>query len=391
MRLTDQSAAALEIPEGKSEVLIFDDALPGFGLRVRAGGKRTWIAQYRIGAQQRRVSLGIVGAISAAEARKRAKQDIGGAQAGHDVQAKKITQRAPKAPPGVTLGDLFEMYLPVAKEKLKPTSYADLVRHLRTNWAPLRSLEVKDLERRHIAAELERIAIRGKYEANRSRASLSAMFSWAIGAGRVTRDSNPVIGTNKATNEIARDRVLSDMEASLIWKQSGSGHYAAIIRLLLLTGQRREEVAAITWSEIDLVKGLWSLPKTRTKNKRAHDVPLSEPAIAILEGLPRQPERDLVFGDGKGAFSGWSKCKERFDERLKAAGMTAPWRLHDLRRTVATGMANIGVQPHIVEAVLNHISGSRAGVAGIYNRASYSAEKKAALDIWAAHVMALVG
>jgi integrase len=389
MKLTDASVAGLTLPEGKSELLVFDDSLAGFGLRIRGGGKRTWIAQYRIGAQQRRLSLGAVGLVDAAEARRRARDALARVQLGQDPQAEKTAGRVPKARE-MTLGDVVDRYLPYAERKLKASTYSGVVLHLRKHWQPLHAHEIQNLERRHVAAELGRIAASsGPYGANRSRAALSSIFAWAIGEGLA--DANPVVGTNKATDETARDRVLSDNEVGLVWRHAGTGQYGAIVRLLLLTGQRREEVAAMRWPELHLDEGFWSLPASRTKNGRPHDVPLSPAAIEILQGQVRQPGRDLVFGEGAGPFSGWSNAKSALDKRLQAAGMTAPWRLHDLRRTVATGMADLGVQPHVVEAVLNHVSGHKAGVAGIYNRAAYAAEKSAALTLWASHVMAETG
>jgi integrase len=290
----------------------------------------------------------------------------------------------------MTLGDIVERYLPFAKRRLRASTYAGVVLHLRKHWRPLHAHEIQNLERRHVAAELGRIAASsGPYGANRSRAALSAVFAWAIGEGLA--DANPVVGTNKATDEIARDRVLSDNEIGLVWRHAGAGQYGAIVRLLLLTGQRREEVAAMHWSELDLGQAVWSLPKERTKNGRPHDVPLSHPAIEILQRQAKQPGRGLVFGEGSGPFSGWSKAKASLDKRLHAAGMVSPWRLHDLRRTVATRLADLGVQPHVAEAILNHLSGSKSGVAGVYNRATYAAEKRAVLTLWAGHVTALAG
>jgi integrase len=387
MKLSNASVAGLKLPAGKSELLVFDDTLPGFGVRLRAGGKRSWIAQYRIGPQQRRLSLGTVEALDAAEARKRARDAFARVQLGRDPQAEKIEARAPKARE-MTLGDVVDRYLPYAERKLKASTYSGVVLHLRKHWQPLHAHEIQNLERRHVAAELARIAASsGPYGANRSRAALSVLFAWAIGEGLT--DANPVVGTNKATDEIARDRVLSGNEAGLIWRHAGTGQYGAIVRLLLLTGQRREEVAAMQWPELDLDKGVWSLPASRTKNGRAHDVPLSQPAIEILQGQARQPNRNLVFGEGPGPFQGWSNAKKALDKRLQAAGMAASWRLHDLRRTAATRMADLGVQPHVVESLLNHISGHKSGVAGVYNRSSYAGEKRNALDLWAAHVLAL--
>ena len=205
-----------------------------------------------------------------------------------------------------------------------------------------------------------------------------------MGEGLV--DANPVIGTNRS-EEKSRDRVLSPDEFRLIWNALGSDHFAAIMKLLALTGQRAGEVAGMRWSEIDVEKAMWSLPSGRTKNHRPHTVPLSAAALAILTAQERRSgsdgkPRDLIFGMGEGPFSGWSNSKEALDESLtEAAGKELPhWTPHDLRRSFATHAAGIGIQPHIIEAVLNHVSGHRAGVAGIYNRATYEPEKRAALD-----------
>jgi integrase len=387
MKFTDASVARLKLPEGRGELLVFDDSLPGFGLRIRAGGKRTWIVQYRIGARQRRLSLGGIAAIEAAEARRRAKAVLARIQLGQDPQAEKLAARAPKAHE-ITLGDLVERYLLYAQRRLKASTYSGVVLHLRRHWRLLHSHEIQGLERRHVAAQLSQIAEKsGLYGANRSRAALSALFAWAIGEGLA--DSNPVVGTNKATDEIARDRVLDDGELRLVWLCAGKGQYGMIVRLLILLGQRREEVAAMRWSELDLDKRLWRIAGERTKNGLPHDVPLPDAVIGLLAAHRGRPGRDLVFGEGTGPFQGWSNAKRALDARLQAAGMTAAWRLHDLRRTAATRMADLGVQPHVIEAILNHISGHKAGVAGIYNRASYSTEKKAALSLWADHVTAI--
>jgi integrase len=189
--------------------------------------------------------------------------------------------------------------------------------------------------------------------------------------------------------------VLTDNELRLIWRHAGGGDYGAIIPLLILTGQRREEVGGMNWGEIDLDRALWSIGGERTKNRRAHDVPLSDEAASIIKPL-RRDGRELVFGSGEGSFQGWSNAKAALDARIAAAlhersQEMAPWRMHDIRRTVATRMADLGVLPHVVEAVLNHVSGHKAGVAGVYNRASYAAEKRNALAMWAEHLRALAG
>jgi integrase len=193
--------------------------------------------------------------------------------------------------------------------------------------------------------------------------------------------------------------VLTDEELKTVWDHAGDGDFGSIVRLLILTGQRREEVGGMRWSELNLSHALWNIGAQRTKNGIAHDVPLSSMAAEILTSRPRQEDRDLVFGSRDGPFQGWSKAKAALDARLLAAARLEhgpkasmqPWRVHDLRRTVATRLAELGVLPHVVEAVLNHVSGHRAGVAGVYNRATYASEKRKALDLWAAHVEALVG
>ena len=194
------------------------------------------------------------------------------------------------------------------------------------------------------------------------------------------------------TEEISRDRVLTNSELPAIWREAGVGDYAAIVRLLILTGQRREEAGGMLWSEIDTAGAVWHIGAGRTKNGLAHDVPLSAAALAVLSGLERHVGRDLIFGAGDGPYQGWSRAKAALDARIAAAlgRPPPPWRLHDIRRTVATRLADLGVLPHVIEAVLNHVSGHKAGVAGVYNRASYAAEKRAALTLWSDHVAALV-
>lgn len=166
-----------------------------------------------------------------------------------------------------------------------------------------------------------------------------------------------------------------------LWAALSTDPLADIIRLLLLTGQRRNEIGALQWSEVDLARKMIVLPPERTKNGRKHELPLSRQALAIIERQPRRNSSAFLFSNMKG-FRNWDAAKARLDQRLSIAAYT----LHDLRRTAATGMAEIGVQPHIIEAVLNHVSGHKAGVAGIYNRAKYADEMRSTLQRWADHV-----
>jgi len=393
MRLTKPNLARLILPEGKSEMIVFDESMPGFGVRVRAGGKRVWLVQFRIGNKQRRITLGSVDVLDPEEAKKRAKAALAKVQLGRDPQAEKLEARISAS---VTLAVVAARYLDgYAKTRLKPKSFIGVARYLNQHWAPLAEMPVHKISRADVAALLADIATRnGPFAANRARAALSALYGWAIGEGLV--DQNPVVGTRKATEEISRDRILSEEELRLIWQLAGDGEYGAIVRLLILTGQRREEVGGMLCSELQLQDGLWSISAERTKNGKPHDVPLSTLALEILNAQSKREDRDLLFGARGGAFQGWSRAKEALDRRMLVALQNAhgekaklkPWRLHDIRRTVATRLGDLGVLPHVVEAILNHISGHKAGVAGIYNRAIYAPEKRAALETWADYIAA---
>ena len=265
---------------------------------------------------------------------------------------------------------------------MKPLSYGQIELHLVKHAKPLHRLGLTNIDRRTIATRLAEIETgSGPVSRNRVRSSLSAFFTHCVKEGLL--DINPVTGTAKADEGRSRERVLSDAELTTVLGALGADQFSDIVRLLTLTAQRREEIAGLRWCEVDFERDLIVLPPDRTKNRREHAIPLSSQARAILERQPRTPGRDFVFGHGAGGFSGWSRCKERLDQRVKLA----EWRLHDLRRTAATVMADrLGVLPHIVEAALNHVSGHRAGVAGIYNRAKYESEMRDALQRWAEYV-----
>ena len=388
MRLTKPNIAKLELPPGKNEAIVFDDALPGFGVRIRAGGKRVWIAQYRVGKQQRRVTIGSVETLNPDRAREEARSILAKVHLGGDPQTEKTQNRARAS---VTLGSVANRYLEEsAKPKLKPRSYEEVERHLTRHWSPLKEMPIHKVHRANVAEQLSEIAKeKGPFASNRARASLSALFSWAMGEGLT--ENNPVVGTNKAAEEVSRDHVLRDAELAAIWKACRDDDYGRIVRLLILTGQRRDEVGAMSWSEIHEEKALWAIPKERTKNGLPHDVPLSDAALEILHSAPHRDGRALIFGDGAGGFQGWSKAKAALDKRIAEAGTKVrSWRLHDLRRTTATRLGELGTLPHVVEAILNHISGHKAGVAGVYNRATYAKEKRDALDRWTENVLELV-
>jgi integrase len=231
-----------------------------------------------------------------------------------------------------------------------------------------------------ILGEIERS--RGPVSRNRARSALSTFFGWCITEGLL--EANPVEGTAKVDEGGGRERILSDDELRQLWAALGTDPFADIVRLLLLTGQRRNEIGALQWSEVDLPRKLIVLPPERTKNKRKHELPLSRQALAIIERQPRRNSSAFLFSDVKG-FRNWDAAKARLDQRLDIASYT----LHDLRPSAATGMAELGVQPHVIESMLNHVSGHKAGVAGIYNRSKLIEPMRDALQRWADHVEAI--
>jgi integrase len=373
---------------------IWDASIKGFGARRQRDGVFYYL-RYRQGGVQRMKSIGRHGSPWTPDtARRQATAALGKVAAGVDPFAEQAQARVAE-----TFGAEVSRYLERKRPAMKPRSFEEVERHLTNHAGPLSKLRLTEIDRRSIAVRLAEIEEeRGPVARNRVRSTLSAFFGWAVTEGVV--ENNPVVGTGKADEGGSRERVLAEAELAEVWAALGDDQYDDIVRLLILTGQRREEVGALRWSEVDLVRGLIVLGPERTKNRRLHELPLCNATRAILDRQPRRKGRDLVFGYGPGPFSGWSDCKTALDERLLEARRRAnrkakpmpDWRLHDLRRTAATIMADkLGVLPHIIEAVLNHVSGHRAGVAGVYNRARYAAEMRDALDRWAVHVTAIVG
>ena len=373
MKLTAKSVAALKLPHGKRDAIEFDDAIPGFGLRLREGGSRTWVFQYKFGARHRRMVLGRATAIPADKARQIASELHARVRLGGDPANDKAAAVA-----ALVFGEVAKRYLEAKTGELRPRSLAEVTRYLEDAARPLHGQPVTSIDRRTIADQLSRVAREsGPVSANRLRATMSAMFGWAIREGLV--DANPVIGTGKR-EERSRDRVLTDAELSAVWAATQDDRYGAIVRLLILTGSRAREISDLRWSEIDFNHGKIALPAERTKNGRPHEIPMSSAVQEILCAQPKSGDR--VFG----TFSGWSRLKTELDARIRNP---EPWVVHDLRRTAATRMGDLGIAPHVVEAVLNHQSGHKGGIAGVYNRALYAAEKAQALALWADHVMAL--
>jgi integrase len=367
---------------------VWDTIVQGFGVRRQKDGAYYYL-RFRKNGVQRMRSIGRHGSPWTPDtARNEAKRLLGLAVGGDDPFAKPLLTES--------FGQEVARYLERKRAAMKPRAFEEVERHLTNHAASLHRLHLGEIDRRIIAVRLGEIeTANGPVARNRVRSSLSAFFSWAVTEGLL--DTNPVAGTAKLDEGGSRERTLTPEELREVWSSldaEPNAQFAYIVRLLILTGQRREEVGGLRWAELDLERGLIVLPPERTKNSRQHEVPLSRQARAILTRQPKRKGRDFIFGIGELGFSGWSDCKARLDQALLAArrkinrkAKAIPdWRIHDLRRTCATGLAELGVQPHIIEAVLNHVSGHKGGVAGIYNRARYEGEMREALQRWADHV-----
>jgi integrase len=380
MKLIQKTIADLTLAEGKTETIVFDDSLSGFGLRIRAGGSRTWIYQYKIGDRNRRVTLGSLAALTPAQARETAAEMHAMVRLGRDPAGEKTEGRARAAE---TMLAVAQSYLAYQSGHLRPRSYRQVERHLLRYCKPLHGLQLQKIDKRTIAARLSDVASSsGAVTANLTRNSLSAFFTWAMRQGML--DSNPAAGVNRHPQQ-SRTRVLSDTELRIVWDALGSDDFSTIVRLLILTGQRRDEIGSLAWAEI--TDDQIVLPPQRTKNKRGHRIPIVPAVRSILDS--RQRNGAFVFGRyPTKPFSSWGACKANLDQRIKAAGhQLEPWTLHDLRRTMRSNLGALGVRPDIAEMVIGH---SRATIISTYDRYTYQPEIADALQRWVEFVMSVV-
>ena len=374
---------------------------------------------YRVNGRLVRETLGTLARIPKVDkARELARESMKQAQGGvHPVEARRAAKAArPREPEtfGV-IADLFvERY---AKPNTRPITAAEteriIARELKPSWA---ARPIRDIGRRDVIELLDGIVDRGApIQANRTLAHMRRLFNWA--REREIIETNPAAGLRMPTAEVQRDRTLTDDEIRLFWEAAGDigWPFGPMCKLLLVTAQRRSEVAGLRWSELKLADRQWIIPRERAKNDREHIVHLSDLAVEIIDGLPRFTRQetggegktggaDLVFTTtGKSAVSGFSKAKERMNARMfellreervreddADEAAVGEWTLHDLRRTATTGMARLNIAPHVVDRILNHVSGTIRGVAAVYNRHAYLDERKAALEAWGRYVEALV-
>jgi integrase len=375
-------------PPDKGQVDYFDTVVPGLVLRISYGGTKTWRALYYRGGKPRYAPIGRYPIFSLSDARSKARVMLQAAAEGKDPKSARSIE-------GNTIDrvvdDFIERYAKPRNRSWKETQRL-LQRELVAN---LSGRAITTITRHDILNILDTaIAREAPILANRTLAAARKMFNWAVERGIL--EASPISGLPSQSVEVSRRRVLSDAELKTLWAAwSKLGWpWAQYFQVLLLTGQRRSEVASMRWSQLTLggKEPIWKLPEEIVKNKQPHDVPLSRQVLDILENAPRF-SGEFVFSTTGGTrpISGFSKAKRESDEALakltKNSGVTfEPWRVHDLRRTAASGMAQAGVLPHVVSAVLNHSPSRIMGITAVYVRHRYDHERRKALNAWGLHV-----
>lgn len=380
---------------------VADGHTVGLYLVVQSSGVKSWAVRYRAAGKPAKLTLGPYPALDLKGARDKAREALAVvARGGNPGADRKAARAAATAKPEVAadlVEDVVAQFIARYLPRLRDSSRAETTRILnRDVVAPWRGRRLSAIGRADVVALLDTVTDRGSpVMANRVLAALRRMCGWAVERGVI--QASPCDGVKAPAAERSRDRVLDDMELMRLLRAcDGVGWpFGPLIRLLALTGQRRDEVAEMRWSEVDFGARLWTIPRERVKNGVAHAVPLSAAALAVLAALPRIGDgaAGLVFTtNGRTPVQGFGKAKDRLDAAMAADGAALPpWRLHDLRRTAATGMARLGVMLPVVERVLNHTSGTFGGVAGVYQRHDFAAEKRDALDRWGEHVGGLKG
>jgi integrase len=390
MKLTAKAVAALMLPEGKTDYIVFDQDMPGFGYRLRKSGDKvncSWIAQYRHAGQTRRITLNSI--LSTEQARGEAKRLLALAALGQDPATEKKRRNSADR---FTFSALAEQYLAAKKAEVRPRSFTETRRYLEGPYfKPLHNTPVDSITRRDVALRVQAITREhGQVAAARSRSAVSGMYSWAMASG--LSEVNPTIGTPKPKAAPPRERVLADDELLRIWCACGDDDFGRIVKLLIATGQRRSECGGMAFSELLDIEGprpTWSIPSQRVKNGRAHSLPLGSLALEVIRSVPQVVGRDCLFGArADGGFTSWAEHKALLDNRL--GDQVRAWRLHDLRRSAATRMCDIGIEPHVVEQILNHQSGHRSGIVGVYNKSKYTRAVENAMAAWDRHLRALI-
>lgn len=394
IRLTDSFVKKTPAPEtGRNDY--FDTVVVGLEFRITSANKRSWSTRYRVGSKRPRFTLGTYPALSLSQAREAALEAIRATQKGQDLQREKQAARTAVSPQMLSeaFADFIEGYAKKQNRSWKEVEslFENEIRQ------KLGKRPLADITRADLIARFD--DIKAPHTANKAYRYMGRFFRWCLEKGRI--DENPMTSVALPHPEVekARDRVLSDEEIMELWVAWNRLAYpfGDLFKLLLVLGQRRNEVGSMRWRDLNLKEKQWAIPREATKSDRAHIVPLSPLALELIEGIPKQGKVKWVFTTtGKTSVSGYSKVKARLDKWIKEAREQnehedmPPWRIHDIRRTVASGLARMKTPQIVIEKVQNRVTGEGAGVAGVYNRYSYMEEREAALTAWARHIETLV-
>lgn len=396
LKLTKAVIAKLELPDNKNDDVFWDADLPAFGVRLRRQDRRSetrkaFYIGFRINGRSGREQLGDVRKVELDAARRIAKTKFAQIQLGQDPAAERLAAKtafkAAAAANALTVGSLTDRYLASRRDTVTPNTLRDMTRYFKSHWKPLRDRSADTVKLSEVAARLQDIiAENGRVAASRARSYLSASYNWGMGEGLAT--SNPVTGTHVPDKDVpSRDRVLSDAELRTVWQATaGTDDYSKIVRLLVLLGNRRQEIGSLAWSEVDFDAGTITIPGNRTKGGNTLMLMLPDNALAILQSVERRAGNNFVFGGSKAGFTGWSTATKELRGRITEP--MAPWCLHDIRRSFRSGLAELGVQPHIGERLLGHSVGKKSQKT--YERFTYKAEMRDALLRWAEHVTAII-
>ena len=383
-RLTAAGISKIKRPtKAKGQVDHFAEGYPGLALRVSYGGGKSWVYFYRHQGKQKRLTLGQWPALGLADAH----------EAWREARKRLAEGKEPIMAPAVVAANDFASVVAewLKRDQADNRTYDEVKRILDKEVLPVwGQRRIGEIGRHEVMELIDGIVDRGAVtQARRCHARLHRLFRWA--AQRGTIGASPMVDLPKPGAEVRRERVLSDDELRLAWNAAEQVGWpiGSAIQLLMLTAARRDEIGALQWSEVDRTRNELHLAGARTKNGEPHTIPLSTAARSLIDALPRVAGSTLVFTTtGTTPISGWSRAKRNVDQLMPEA---APWRVHDLRRTVATGMERLGIRLQVVEALLGHVAGSRAGVVGIYQRHTYDDEKREALQKWAEHLASLTG
>ena len=373
------------IGDSKEKYIRWDTEISGFGVRLYPSGKKSFILSYRQDGTKRLYTIGQYGNITLEQARELARKKMGEVADGKDPL---LVRKARKKKNEWTVEKAFKDFLKKYAQTHTKT-WRETKRIFEKDVLPaIGRKPIDEIKKDDILKILNTIVDRNSgFMANKTLDAISSFLNWCVQRGLI--EHSPAYQIKAPTRKRSRDRVLSDYELKEIWEACDTFNYpfGPLMHFLILTGQRRGEVAAMRWEDYDKEKKLWTLPRESTKSDRRHEVPLSDMAIEILENAPNLGEY-IFTNSGDYPFANFSRDKRELDSKLKAlrAEDNQPpmpkWRIHDLRRTCASGMAGLEVFPHVVEKILNHTSGTISGVAAIYNRYQYAGEMRAALNLW---------